>query len=60
MYAMFPRFVWPHEVICDVLREEGFSEVKSVPYELDPSYTGDVDLQAYMDLRDYEVILAYK
>lgn len=54
------RFVWPHDVIYDVLREEGFSKVQSVPYEVDPAYTGDIDLQAYNDIHDQRVILAWK
>ena len=54
------RFVWPHDIIYDVLREEGFSKVQSVPYEVDPAYTGDIDLQAYLDIHDYRIILAWK
>ena len=54
------RFIWSHDVLYDVLQEEGFSKVESVPYEIDPDYTGDVDLQAYSDLRDCKVILAWK
>ena len=54
------RFVWPHDVIYDVLREEGFSKVQSVPYKVDPAYAGDIDLQAYNDIHDQRVILAWK
>ena len=49
-----------HDVIYDVLREEGFSTVESISHEVDPSYTGDIDLQAYIDLHDSKVILAWK
>ena len=54
------RFVWRHDVICDVLQEEGFSKVHSEPYKVDPSYTGDINLQAYINLHDYKIIQAYK
>ena len=54
------RFIWRYDVIYDVLREEGFSKVEPVSYEVDPSYTGDIDLQAYIDLHDSKVILAWK
>ncbi len=47
-------------MIIDVLKEEGFSKVESVPYKVDPAYTGDVDLQAYSDLRDCKLIFAWK
>ena len=47
-------------MIYDVLREEGFSTVESISHEVDPSYTGDIDLQAYIDLHDSKVILAWK
>ena len=54
------RFAWSHEVICDVLHEEGFSKIELAPFEVDPSYSGDLDLQAYIKLHDYKLILAWK
>ena len=54
------RFIWPHDTVYDILREEGFSKVEAVSYEVDPSYTGDIDLQAYTNLHDHKVILAWK
>ena len=62
IYTMiiFDRYIWPHDTIYDVLREEGFSKVEPVSYEVDPSYTGEIDLQAYTNLHDHKVILAWK
>ena len=59
MHVMF-SFIWRHDVICEVLQEEGFSKIQSKPYEVDPTYTGGINLQAYVDLYDCKVILAYK
>ena len=56
----FCRLIWPHDVIYNVLREKGFSKVEPVSYKVDPAYTGDMDLQAYIDLHDSKVILAWK
>ena len=47
-------------MVCEVLKEEGFSCVNSECFEVDPTYTGSIDLQAYINLHDYKVILAHK
>ena len=44
----------------DVLREEGFSKVESIPFEVDPAYKGDIDLEAYINIYDCRAILAQK
>ena len=31
------RYVWPHDVICEALKDEGFSATKIIPYKFDPN-----------------------
>lgn len=56
----YNRFTWRPEVLCDVMQEEGFSKTELVPFKVDPSYEGDMDLQAYIDLCNLKAILALK
>ena len=55
----FDIHCWSPEVIRETMIEEGFSKVEFVPYKIDPSYTGDVDLQPYIDVTDSKIILAW-
>ena len=56
----FNRYIWPHETVCEVLKDEGFAHTEMVPYKVDPSYCGELDLQGYADAINGNVILAWK
>ena len=56
----FNQYVWPHETVCEVLKDEGFTRTEVVPYKVDPSYRGELDVQGYADAINGNVILAWK
>ena len=56
----FPSHIWSHEVVCQALKEVGFSSTEVVPYKFDPSVDDPEGYQKYIDAVGMNMILARK
>ena len=56
----FPRQIWPHDVVCQALKETGFSDIEVVPYKFDPTVEDPKDYQNYIDTVGMKMILTRK
>ena len=54
------RYVWPHDVICKALTEEGFSKTKVTSYKFDPSTENPDYTERYIHETDRKIITAWK
>ena len=54
------RYVWPHDVICEALREEGFSNTKVTSYKFDPSTKNPDFTESYIRDTNRKIIIAWK
>ena len=54
------RYIWPRSVVCEVLRQEGFSRSEIVPYKVDSSSRNPEDIKFYIEACNLETILAWK
>ena len=56
----FPRQIWPHDIVCQALKEVGFSSTEVVPYKFNPSVDDPDDYQNYIDAVGMKMILTKK
>ncbi len=56
----FEVFVWDSAAIVKALDQVGFKSVQLLPYQSDPDYCGEYNLQKYIKLIDGRVITAVK
>lgn len=52
--------LWEYEVLCQALKEVGFSNVVLHPYQEDPSYNGRLNLVLYNSIVQGNIIVATK
>ena len=53
-------YVWEYEVVCQALKEVGFSNVELHPYQEDPSYSGKLNLPLFNSIVQGNVVIATK
>ena len=56
----FERYLWRHDVVRNILEQEGFSRTEIISYKFDSSLGNPEEIQHYIDDTNRKMILAWK